>query len=182
MYSSTTRLWEYAAEDRGITNVDEDGNEWDEDFTYYEFKEDASESSRPAAQTISYNPWDGYGDYAVDWKYDKGSNSYLRSNGGQPHTDLNNEQQIKAKNIVILFMRESRANDGYEGNLHLLYGTKGRGEAVVFQDGKEIEARWAKANRTSRLIITDARGQEIKYNPGLTWFAVLPLDTPLEVE
>lgn len=182
MYSSTTKLWDYAAEERGLTNVDEEGNEWNEDFTYYEFKDDAPASARPASQSISYNPWDGYGSYLVQWQYDKATNSYLRSNGGEAHVDLNNNEQLKAKNIVVLFMRESRANDGYEGNLHLLYGTTGSGKAVIFQDGKEIEGKWAKKNRVSPLLITDDRGQEVEFNPGLTWFSVLPLEAPLEIE
>lgn len=182
MYSSTTRLWDYAKEERGLSNVDEDGNSWNEDFTYYDYKDDAAEGSRPSSQSISYNPWDGYNDYLVAWNYDKATNSYLRMNAGEPHLDLNNNEQISAKNVVVLFMRESRANDGYEGNLHLIYGTKGQGKAIVFQDGKEIEANWSKKNRTSRLLITDSRGQEIKYNPGLTWFSVLPLNTDIEIK
>lgn len=182
MYSSTTRLWDYAKEERGLSNVDEDGNSWDEEFVYYEYKEDATEGARPAAQSISYNSWDGYGDYTVDWQYNKSTNSYVRSNGGQPHLDLNTEQPISAKNVVVLFMRETSANDGYPGNLHLLYGTKGTGDAIVFQDGKEIEATWSKKNRTARTIITASRGQEIEYNPGLTWFSVLPLNTDVDVK
>ena len=182
MYSSTTRLWDYAKEERGLSNVDEDGNSWDEDFIPYEYKEDAAEGSRPASQSVSYNAWDGYGDYLAAWSYNRSTNSYLRSSGGQPHKDLNNDQQISAKNIILLFMRESRANDGYEGNLHLLYGTTGSGNAVVFQDGKEVKAKWSKKNRTGRLIITDSRGQEIKYNPGLTWFSILPLNTDVDIK
>ena len=182
MYSSTTRLWDYAKEERGLSNVDEDGNSWDEDFIPYEYKEDAAEGSRPASQSVSYNAWDGYGDYLATWSYNRSTNSYLRSSGGQPHKDLNNDQQISAKNIILLFMRESRANDGYEGNLHLLYGTTGSGNAVVFQDGKEVKAKWSKKNRTGRLIITDSRGQEIKYNPGLTWFSILPLNTDVDIK
>jgi len=182
MYSSTTRLWDYAKEERGLSNVDEDGNSWDEDFTYYEYKEDVAESSRPQAQSISYVAWDNQNDYVVDWQYDRKTNSYVRSNGGQPHIDLNTEQPLSAKNVVILFMRESRANDGYEGNLHMIYGTKGTGSAIVFQDGKEVEAKWSKANRTARLVLTDSRGQEIEYNPGLTWFSVLSPDTTVDVK
>lgn len=182
MYSSTTRLWDYAKEERGLSNVDEDGNSWDEDFTYYEYKEDVAESSRPQAQGISYVAWDNQNNYVVDWQYDRKTNSYVRSNGGQPHIDLNTEQPLSAKNVVILFMRESRANDGYEGNLHMIYGTKGTGSAIVFQDGKEVEAKWSKANRTARLVLTDSRGQEIEYNPGLTWFSVLSPDTTVDLK
>lgn len=182
MYSSTTMLWDYAAEDRKITNGTEDGESWDEDFVAYVFKKDAAESARPSSQTISYDPWEGYGDYAILWTYNKSTNNYARVNGGEPHVDLNNNEQITAKNIVVLFMSEKNANDGYENNVHLLYGTKGKGKAVVFQDGKEISANWSKASRTARLTITDSRGEDIEFNPGLTWFSVLPLNTSLEVK
>lgn len=175
MYAQTLKLWELA-EKRGLTNVDEDGINWDENFTPYIFKDDAPVDSRPTTQTIEYNIWSGMPAYTISWKYDKTSNSYLRSNGGEPHTDLNNDKQIEAKNIVLLYMRESRANDGYEGNLHLLYGTKGTGKAVVFQDGKRIDGTWSKKNRTSRTIIEDKNGNEIEFNRGLIWFNVLPSD------
>lgn len=182
MYSSTTKLWDYASKKRELSNINEDGDSWDEDVTFYKYKEDAKESLRPASQSISYNSWDGYDDFLVEWNYNKASNGYLRSNGGKPHIDLNNDKQISVKNIVVLFMKESRANDDYEGNIHLLYGTTGRGDAIVFQDGKEIKASWAKKSRTSKLILTDSRGKEIKFNPGLTWFSILPLDTTLETK
>ena len=73
-------------------------------------------------------------------------------------------------------MRESNANDGYENNVHLLYGTKGNGKAIVFKDGKRINATWKKASRTSRTILTDSSGKEIAFNRGLIWFHVLATD------
>ena len=177
MYSVTSRLWEVAGE-RGLTNVDEDGNSWDENFTQYEFKED---DPAGGAQTISYSFMGGYGDYSVAWKYDPATNSYLRENGGEAHMDRNPKKQISAKNVVILFMREGRANDGYEGNLHMIYGTKGKGNAILFQDGKEIKASWSKADREDRLVLT-AAGKEVAFNRGLIWFSVLPTDGEVDVE
>ena len=56
-------------------------------------------------------------------------------------------------------MRESNANDGYENNVHLLYGTKGSGKAIVFKDGKKITATWKKQSRTARTILTDQSGK-----------------------
>lgn len=182
VYSSTTKLWDYAAKERGITNKNEDGESWDENFTPYSFKEDQASSARPASQRISYNFWEGYGDYSVDWVYDNKTNSYGRINGGEVHTDLNNKKQVAAKNVVVLFMRESRANDGYEGNLHMLYGTKGTGKAKVFMDGEEIDATWSKKNRTSHLSLKDQRGQDIEFNPGLIWFSVVSPDTEISTK
>lgn len=182
VYSATTKLWDYAAKNRKLTNEDADGKAWDENFVLWIFKEDPKLEARPASQTVSYEFWNGYADFSVSWKYDKATNSYLRSNGGKPHTDLNNKKQISAKNVVILFMKESRANDGYEGNLHMLYGTKGTGKALVFQDGEEIAATWSKKDRTSRLLLKNSRGQDIEFNPGLIWFSVVSPTTTITVQ
>lgn len=182
VYSSTTKLWDYAAKDRKITSKNEDGESWDENYTPYAIKEDENASARPASQVIDYNFWNGYGDYKVAWTYNKETNTYKRDNGGKPHIDLNNKLQISAKNVVILFMKESRANDGYEGNLHMLYGTKGTGNAKVFQDGQEIDATWSKKNRTSHLVLKDKRGNDIEFNPGLIWFSVVSPDTDISVK
>lgn len=181
MYASTTKIWDYAAEDRKITNKNEDGESWDTNFTAYPIKEDEKESARPASQQISYNFWSGYGDYSVRWDYDPVTNTYKRTNGGKPHIDLNNKQQLSPKNVVVLFMKESRANDGYEGNLHMLYGTKGTGRALIFQDGREIEGTWSKKNRTAHLFIKDKRGQDVEFNPGQIWFSVVSPDTDITV-
>lgn len=177
MYSTTSKLWDYAAKKRDLTNVDKDGNSWDENFTPYTFKDDEKEANLPATQKVEFSFWDGYNDYVVRWDYDLKTNSYLRSNGGVKHTDKNNQKQLFARNVVVLFMNERNANDGYEDNAHLLYGTKGTGNAIVFMDGKKITASWSKKNRESRTIIKDTTGQQIKFNRGLIWFEILPIDT-----
>jgi hypothetical protein len=182
MYTGTTKLWDFAAEKRELTNVDADGNEWDADFEAYTFKDDAAANSRPASQTISFGFWDGYGDFNVQYKYDKTTNSYLRSNGGESHIDLNTEKQLSPKNVVVLFMTESKANDGYPGNLHMLYGTTGTGNATVFMDGKQIKGKWSKKSRTDRLIITDTAGKDVSFNRGQIWFSVIAPGTSIEVK
>lgn len=172
MYSVTSKLWEFADKKRGLTDKDEEGNSWDEEFVPYEFKNDAAAADRPATQTITIPFWE-YDDYIVEWVYRKDTNEYARKHNGVAHVDRNTNKQLTAKNIVILFMRESRANDGYEDNAHLLYGTKGSGQALVYQDGKEIKATWKKADRESRTILTDASGDEIKFNRGKIWFEIV---------
>jgi hypothetical protein len=175
MYSVTNKLWEFAASKRKLTDKDEDGKSWDEEFVKYDFKNEASLSQRPAAQTIHLDFWDNPV-YAVDWIYRKDTNEYARKNGGVVHVDRNTNKQITAKNIVVLFMRESHANDGYENNAHLLYGTKGTGKALIYMDGKEIKGTWKKADREARTILTDSSGDEIKFNKGKIWFEIQPLD------
>lgn len=179
MYSTADGLWKVGA-DRGLTNVDKEGVAWDTSFVPYQFKTDAPLAQRPAAQTIAFNFWDGYPQFAVKWVYNRDTNEYTRYNGGVKHLDKDTGKALTAKNVVVLFMRESAANDGYENNQHRLFGTKGTGKAIVFLDGKQTQATWSKANREARLKLT-ANGQEIKFDPGRIWFEVLDIGTPVTV-
>lgn len=173
MYSTTTKLWQVGAE-RGLTETDEDDNLWNEEFVPYEFKDDPSENNRGNVDSIHIEHWEGYSSQSVDWTYDRERNVYLRENGGEEHNDRNTGHQLSAKNVVVLFMRESSANDGYEGNVHRLYGNKGTGEAIVYQDGEEIEATWRKNGREGRTIIS-AGGDEIEFTRGSIWFEIVPI-------
>lgn len=182
VYTAPEKLWEYASTKRKLGPKNEKGEAWDADFVKYTFKDDATASERPAAQKVSLEFWDGYSDYAVVWTYNKATNSYLRTNGGQKHIDYNTQKQLSTKNVVVLFMKEGRANDGYENNLHMLYGTKGTGNATVFQDGQQIPATWSKAGRESRLVVKDKSGKQISFVRGTIWFQVLATGTQLDVK
>ena len=182
MYSTVSKLWSYAASSRGLTSVDKDKTPWDKGFVPYTFKDDAPTSQRPALQTVHLEFWTGDLNYYVDWAFDPKTNLYKRNVGGAPQVDKNVNKQLTAKNVVILLMQESSANDGYENNVHLLYKTKGTGKAVVFKDGKEIKATWTKSGRTGRTIVKDAAGEEIEFNRGLIWFEILPTDGVITVK
>ncbi len=173
MYSTTDKLWEVGAK-RGLTYKDEDGQLWSE--TYQPWKFTQEEPSEKGETAPAYNFWDNQDspNYRVEWQYDSENNQYLRNNGGQPHLDLDFNQQLTAKNVVVAFMVESRANDGYERNLHLLYKDTGTGKALVFKDGQAIQANWRKKSRTDRTIFTDSSGKEIEFNPGVIWISILP--------
>lgn len=181
MYSTTSKLWQFADKSRQLTNVDKKGNSWDTKFVSYTFKDDAAIAERPQNQTVRLEFWKGYSEYFIDWTYDKALNVYKRSNSGA-HIDKNTDKQLTTKNIVIFSMQESRANDGYEGNLHLLYKTKGSGKAIILQDGKKITATWKKDGRTARTLLFDTNGAPIKFNRGKIWFEILPLDGVADIK
>lgn len=182
MYSSVNKLWDFAAKDRDLTNVDNKGNAWDINFVPWKFVDDAPMAQRPTSQSMHLEFWTGDANYYVDWTYDSKTNLYKRKNGGVPHLDKNTGKQLVAKDVVVLYLGQDSADDGYENNVHLLFQTKGTGKAVVFKDGKKITATWTKAKRTSRTIIKDASGAEIKFDRGLIWFEILPLDGVLTVK
>ena len=183
MYSTVQKLWDYAAKNRNLTNVDKNGKSWDTSFVPYNFTDDAPASSRPLSQSVHLEFWQSAGsDYNVDWIYDPKTNLYKRNNGGKPHIDRDTNKQLAAKNIVVLSMVELNADDGYENNVHLLYKDKGTGKATVFKDGKQIKGTWQKDSRTGRTILKDSSGSQIKLDRGLIWFEILPTDGVLTVK
>lgn len=175
VYSSTTKLWQYAKEKRGLTNVDEDQIPWDKNFNPWLFKDDEPVNKRGTVDKIDFGFWNTFADeYSVIWNYVKGRNSYLRNNGGTPHIDKNTGKPIEAKNVVIIFAKESPANDGYPGG-HILYQLTGQGQTLVFQDGKVIEGYWIRKKDAELLRLYNNNNQEIRFVRGLTFVEILPI-------
>lgn len=170
MYSSTEKLWD-VAKSRDLTNVDSSGNKWDKNFRSWKFKDDAQLSDRGSVEKVSFEFWQNQPGYGVSWEYNKENNVYSRFNGGQPHVDLDNNEQIKAKSIVILSMKEKGPIDDLK---HMLYTTTGEGKMWLFQDGQVAEGTWKKSKRQERTIFQDAKGKEISLNKGPIWIEILP--------
>ena len=95
--------------------------------------------------------------------------------------DLNTSKQVGPKVVIVRYQTEGRANDGYENNAHMLYGTKGpqtpSGEALIFQDGKVTKGTWNKKSRIARETFLDAAGKEIELNRGQIWLQTVPKGT-----
>jgi hypothetical protein len=175
VYTSSKKLWQFAANKRGLTNVDKDGRRWDGNFEPWLFKDDAKTADRGSLKTISFGFWESNdGDYSVKWQYDKVTNSFKRFNGGVPHFDKNTGAQITAKNVVIIFAKESPANDGYPGG-HLLYGIIGQGDGIIFQNGEAIEINWVKKTEERRMKFYDKNNNEISFVRGPIWIEILPI-------
>ena len=176
MYSSTDKLWG-VAKSRGLEAVDEDGHRWDDSFISWNFSPEEDVVSGGLVNKVVFNFWDGYGQYLIEWRYNSESNEYLRLNGNQPHRDLNNDHQLKASAVVVQFVKETGPIDDLK---HMLYGTTGKGNALVFQGGEVTKATWSKADRKARTIFKDASGQEISFNPGVIWLEMLPIGSDVD--
>ncbi len=169
----TEKLWAVGAE-RGWTNLDPEGVDWTKNFTAWKFKDDAVDGDRGGITPIAHEFWDGYKQFAAQWDYDKTTNTYKRSTGGEIHADLETKEQLWAKNVVILFTKEIGPVDSLK---HMLYTTIGEGKALIFQDGKAIEANWSKKSRTARTVFADKKGKEIQFNRGRIWISVVDNST-----
>jgi hypothetical protein len=117
-------------------------------------------------------------DYTARWEFDAEHNVYRRSTGGYAHIDGLTGEPLTAKNLVVQLDTAEVIN----GEGHVLYGSLGSGPAYVFQDGYVIEATWTKATREERTRYWDHNGEEVHFNRGPTWVAILPYGSPLTWE
>ena len=174
MVCQSDKLYALAAT-RNWTNVDTKGTAWDAKFQQWKFKDDAKDTDRGTTASISFVAWKGYeSSYGVKWTYDKTTNSYLRENGGKPHMDLETNQQLAAKDVVIMFAKETGPVDEHA---HLLYGNIGTGTGLLFEDGQAIKITWQKTDKSSRTKFLDSTGKEITFTRGQIWIEMLPIGT-----
>lgn len=115
--------------------------------------------------------------YEVEWKYDAENKIYQRYNGGQLHTDANNDEPLTTTNIIIQIVPPA-ADAGNEGRVN--FNVTGEGPVYIFTHGAMYEGTWEKADRLSRTAFYDDNGQEIALNPGTIWVEILPEDRNFE--
>ena len=109
-------------------------------------------------------PWN------VEWRYDESKNSYLRFRKGEIEIDKNNNQQIEAENIVVMFAK-SRPLEGQYNDVDV----EGEGGIALYQNGEEIKGKWKKDrnNPKSKLYFLEESGQEVKFVPGQIWVEII---------
>ena len=178
VHSTTKKLWD-VAEGRGWGAQDEKGNRWDKNFVAWKFKDDASIEARSDQKEIVVPFWTQNDSYTVTWQYDKMSNVYKRVQDGQVQVDPLTKEELIAKTVIVQFEIEKRANDGYPDG-HLLYGTIGSGKALIFMDGKIIEGKWVKKDRTAKTKFVDNKSNEVSLNRGLIWIQTIPSENKVQ--
>ncbi len=138
-------------------------------FTGFARKPDQPSKS-PTAASIDLTPSSYY--YNVHYAYDAKTNSYDRSEGGQPHMEINQngtQTQISPKVVIALVMQYGLEADGY----HSVYNVVGSGQAYIFQDGTVTIGTWQKTSMTSQITFTDSSGKPIRLDSGQTWLTAV---------
>jgi len=102
--------------------------------------------------------------------YDSATNTYARSQAGEPHLDRESGQ-ITPSVVIAMHVDESTLSDG-----HQRIETIGSGSATIFQNGTAINATWSKASKTEQIKFTDIVGADIPLIRGQTWIVAVPND------
>ncbi|HSX19362.1 MAG TPA: DUF3048 domain-containing protein [Candidatus Saccharimonadales bacterium] len=178
VHSTTKKLWD-AADQRKWGPEDDKGVRWDKNFTSWKFKDDAALEKRGDQKPIVVPFWASQPDYTETWQYDKTANVYKKFYGTDAAIDPLTSENLSAKTLVVQFETERKANDGYPDG-HLLYGTIGSGDALIFMDGQAIKGKWTKASRAARTKFVDAKGKEVELNRGLIWIETIPVGNTVD--
>ena len=120
-------------------------------------------------------------DNYLQWEYDPDSGKYLRYQDNSfdqgegetfaPLLDRNNDEQISADNVVVLFMEHSYYRKPPSEIIEIL--VSGSGPAYAFRDGEIHEVRWNIPATDSVLYLTYDDGTPYPYKPGNTWYEVV---------
>lgn len=175
LFSFSEKLWALAQK-RGLGAVNDKEIVWNKNFISWKFKEDVPLEKRGDIKEIGIEFFGAYDNNKALWRYNKEDNTYLRFTGGQEHKDMDNDQSLKTKVVVVQYMKEDGPVDR---NKHLLYQTTGTGKTLVFQDGNVIEGAWKKKDMKSRTQFFDAKSKEIEFNGGPIWIEVTSPTRPV---
>lgn len=112
--------------------------------------------------------------YNSEYAYQKSSNTYKRSQGGEPHLDRE-AGQITPKVVVVVKapMYIEKQSDTWRGVIDTTAG----GEATIFQNGTVLQGTWNKSAREEQFVFTDATGAPLPLAYGQTWVTIVPSST-----
>ena len=173
MYTDTAKLRKTAA-DRKYSS--------DNNFKVYKFKNDPTGTAKdalPQSQKVTVNF--STPQYGVVFDYDRATNSYLRSMGGNSDKDRATDQQLKSKNVVVMTVERQATTTRINENGYNMT-VVGSGPAKIYIDGKQTDGTWKKDSKTSREVFLDNSGQEITFNRGQTWISVIPPEGSVKAE
>lgn len=143
---------------------------WDnwQPFKFADFASTSTDQLQLATTEISAKFFAA--NYAVKFTYDPTTNSYKRTNGGEPAIDKNNNLQISPMNVLVQFVEDySVPLETTTGlGLHLEKG----GSAVLFNNGTATSGNWSYSNGAVSYTASD--NQPFKFTPGQTWIILMP--------
>lgn len=117
-----------------------------------------------------------------EWTYDPGADAYLRENNGRVHTDALTEEQISARNVVVMWARMVAQNKrDVTGSTTYDIELTGSGQATIFRNGTKIDCTWETSGDVPPSFKA-ADGTAVRLAPGNTWFQVIPTNVNIAME
>ena len=136
----------------------------------WRFAPDKALAERPKGGTIVVP----YLANTITYKYDRKTNTYLRSvSGEKKQTDQASDKRIAPKNVVIMVVSFAPLNDG--SHKHRLEAQfTGEGTAWIASNGKTVKGTWRKKSMTSPTRFYGRDGKQVTMTVGQTFIQVIP--------
>ena len=116
---------------------------------------------------IAYSP-----DYRVAFQYDSTTKLYQRLINGLPHVDLETNEQLTAKNILVIEAKHQIIDSVGRRKIDVY----GPGSGKLIQNGEAKDITWQRVDGVIRAFID---GEEQGLYPGQTWIIVVDSNTKL---
>ncbi len=159
----------------------------------FEFSHTPPTGQRVDSISINETPWTKWS--AVEWRYDPGTQKYLRFVTGASHIDNSysitakwgnaadcvrtsgeTRTQVAASNVVVLYSRHETTTIVEDSNnvFSVYINLIGQGDVDIFRDGIQIRGRWQRGSAQEFFAFVDESGKLIPLKPGNTWFEIVP--------
>jgi hypothetical protein len=135
------------------------------------FINDTPALQRPQSQSVTIP----YLAETIGYQYDPSTDSYLRLVNGQLQIDPANNQQVIARNIVVMFQVYKIVPS--LDKLRPVVSNVGSGKAIVFEEGRAITGTWKKTSNTALTRLYDDGGNEIPLVRGTIFMQSVPIGT-----
>jgi hypothetical protein len=113
----------------------------------------------------------------VGYQFDPATDEYIRLLNGENQIDPANNQQVIARNIIVMFQTISNDYLDSAGIQRIAIANVGSGKAIVFKEGKAITGTWKKTTDTALTRFYDDSGNEIPLVRGEIFIQSVPPGT-----
>jgi hypothetical protein len=117
----------------------------------------------------------------VRWRYDAEQRVYLRDNNGSRHVDAETGEQLRARNVVVMWAKYRAASRDKFGSTTYNVTLTGKGQVTVFRNGQRYNGTWV-ADEGNPPRFEDEGGNPIRLSPGNTWFQVIPTNVNITMK
>ena len=118
------------------------------------------------------------GSYTPSYVWDESIYRYLRFYNDKPFVDGATDEQVKVDNIIVQRMDYS----WYAGESDRpKVATTGTNKCDYFMGGKHFTGYWVRDSISANTIYYDDNGEEVRFNPGVTFIQIIKTEYDIEI-
>jgi hypothetical protein len=112
----------------------------------------------------------------VEYRYDSGSDKFVRYFFGEPFKDAETDEAVTVQNVIVQYAsRDELSGEGTATQApRIEVGMIGSGKAEFFVGGKHMTGTWEKSDRHAATVYKLDDGSDLKLKPGNTWIEIQP--------